>query len=200
MTIATNAWINPRNAETRYYINGFWADMLGLHIERYNTGNISYASIDGEKIANGRAGRLSGKLWADENGNLHLDYFNGDIFYTEEEALERITKYIAEHGGLDFLKEEDAEDEEQQAEEASATEATVELTEEEIQEITTVEPSSPAHAELLRHIATHKGVSSQRISEAYMQLARKKASKEGAGKAPRMARTAFRWAQEIMAQ
>ena len=134
MTIATNAWINPRNGETRHYINGFWADMLGLEITRYNTGNISHASIDGEKIANGRAGRLSGKLWADENGNLHLDYFNGDIFYTKAEALERITKYIAENGGLDFLAAEGEED---------AVEA-IELTKEEIQAITT-EKSSAAN-------------------------------------------------------
>lgn len=139
MTIATSAWTNPRNGETRHYINGFWADMLGLNIDRYKSGNIRSASIDGEHISNGRASRLGGKLWADEQGNLHLDYFNGDDFYTQAEALERITKYIAEHGGLDFLA---AEDEEQQAEEAPATETTVELTEEEIQAITTEKSST----------------------------------------------------------
>lgn len=205
MTIETNAWINPRNGEVRYYINGFWYDMLGLELQRYKTGNISYASIDGEKIANGRAGRLSGKLWADAEGNLHLDYFNGDIFYTAEEALERIAKYIADNGGLDFLKEEDAEDEEQQVEdapiaEAQAHEAPVELTEEEIQAITTAGPGGTAHHEIMYGIALRRQVPAPRISEAYMRLAKEKAKAAGAGKASRMARAAFRWAQEIMAQ
>lgn len=205
MTIETSDWINPRNGETRYYINGFWYDMLGLELQRYKTGNISRASIDGEAIANGRAGRLSGKLWADAEGNLHLDHFNGDIFYTAEEALERITKYIADNGGLDFLKEEDAEDEEQLAEEAPATEAQtpeapVELTEEEIQAITTVEPGGTAHHDLMHGIALKRQVPAHRISEAYMRLARKKAEEIGARREPRMARAAFRWAQEIIAQ
>lgn len=176
MTIATNAWTNPRNGETRHYINDFWADMLGLHIERYNTGNISYASIDGEKISNGRAGRLSGKLWADENGNLHLDYFNGDDFYTQAEALERITKYIAENGGLDFMA---AEEEEEPAVEAVEEHEEIVLTAEEVALIESEpEPTSngkprPRDAwasRMARKIAKARGVEQVKIHAAYVSM------------------------------
>lgn len=133
MTIETNAWVHPKTGQTRHYINGFWEDMLGLHLEYYNTGNISYASIDGEKIANGRARKLSGKLWADETGKLHLDGFYGSHVYSQAEALERITKYIADNGGLDFLAAPAEEAEQAQAEpEVEAVKFSGSLTDEEV--------------------------------------------------------------------
>ena len=47
----------------RLYIN---SKDLGLYVEKYKTGNISYAEIDGEKIPNSKAGRLlSGKNFID---------------------------------------------------------------------------------------------------------------------------------------
>jgi hypothetical protein len=45
-------------------------DMIGLEVERYNTGNICSAKLDGEKISNSKAGKMitqlnSGKVWFD---------------------------------------------------------------------------------------------------------------------------------------
>lgn len=171
--ITTNPWIHPRTGETRYYINDFWADMLGLHIERYNTGNISYASIDGEKISNGTARRLSGKLWADENGNLHLDYFNGEAAYTKEEALERITKHIAENGGLDFLAtKEEEEPAVEEAEEIVLTAEEVALIESEPEPTSNGKPR-PRDAwasRMARKIAKARGVEQVKIHAAYVSM------------------------------
>lgn len=173
MTIETNAWTNPRNGEVRYYINGFWYDMLGLELQRYNTGNISYASIDGEKIANGRAGRLSGKLWADAEGNLHLGYFNGDIFYTKAEALERITKYIADNGGLDFLAaEEEEEPAAEAAEEIVLTAEEVALIESDHEPFSNGKPRLRAAwaSRMARKIAKDHGVEQVKVHAAYVSM------------------------------
>lgn len=43
----------------RLYLNEAAAKLIGLEISYYNTGNISYAKLDGEKISNRRAGELS---------------------------------------------------------------------------------------------------------------------------------------------
>lgn len=56
----------------RIYFN---ATDLGLEIGRYNTGNISYAKIDGERISNCEARRILGsKAYFDLTDNtLHMD-------------------------------------------------------------------------------------------------------------------------------
>jgi hypothetical protein len=41
----------------RVYFNDLHA-YLGLNVTRYNTGNISYAELDGEKISNGQARKM----------------------------------------------------------------------------------------------------------------------------------------------
>lgn len=64
-----------KNGMDRVYLNN-WMDFAGINVSRYNTGNISSASIDGlGGIANSRAARLSDaitKLWFDAaDGQLH---------------------------------------------------------------------------------------------------------------------------------
>lgn len=62
-----------RNGKTRTYVNK-WHKQAGLEIHRYNTGNISAAYVDGEKIANRRARMADGSVWVDNNtGELHID-------------------------------------------------------------------------------------------------------------------------------
>lgn len=66
----------------RMYIN---ADKLGLEYTTYNTGNISSAKLDGEKISNSKAYRLLGaKTYLD----LHTMTFHG----TNDKLLERAMK------------------------------------------------------------------------------------------------------------
>lgn len=173
MTIATNAWTNPRNGETRHYINNFWADMLGLSIDRYKSGNIRSASIEGEHISNSKAWALSGKLWADTEGNLHLDNFNGSDFYTKAEALERITKYIAENGGLDFLAvEEEEEPAAEAAEEIMLTAEEVALIESDPEPFSNGKPRPRAAwaSRMARKIAKDHGVEQVKIHAAYVSM------------------------------
>src|SRR4051812_32498677 len=53
--IGGNLW--ERGGRRRVYLND-WATLAGLRVERYNSGNISYAELDGEQISNGRAYKL----------------------------------------------------------------------------------------------------------------------------------------------
>lgn len=104
MTITTSAWTHPTTGQTRHYINDWAEQAFGLEIARYNTGNIRSAALNGERISNTKAARLGGKIWADEAGQLHLDYINGwYAFYTEAEMLEKLTAWIQAEGGLDCL-------------------------------------------------------------------------------------------------
>ncbi|MEU9761731.1 hypothetical protein AB0D98_18695 [Streptomyces sp. NPDC047987] len=61
----------------RVYIND-WTQYLPLEINRYNTGNISWAAWDGETIANRQASLILGsvdKVWFDAaDGKLHCRY------------------------------------------------------------------------------------------------------------------------------
>ncbi|MFF2100928.1 hypothetical protein [Streptomyces sp. NPDC058202] len=61
----------------RVYIND-WAQYLPLEINRYNTGNISWAAWEGDTVANRQAGLLLGsldKVWFDAaDGKLHARY------------------------------------------------------------------------------------------------------------------------------
>src|SRR5690349_1689450 len=61
----------------RVYINA-WAALAGLETTRYNTGNISSATYQGEDISNSQAYKLGGcidKVWFDAaDGQLHVRY------------------------------------------------------------------------------------------------------------------------------
>lgn len=62
------------NGEIRYYVNN-WKELIGLSAEHYNTGNVCYAELQGEKISNSQYYRVSGaKVWHDEKGVVHVDY------------------------------------------------------------------------------------------------------------------------------
>ena len=76
MTIATNAWTNPNNYETRHYIQATLAQLTGKE--------------------------ASGKLWVDSAGALHLDKFSSNEI-TQEEAFELAKHAIEEAGGIDYF-------------------------------------------------------------------------------------------------
>lgn len=63
----------------RVYINtDVWAPLVGLEIDHYKSGNISSAYLDGERISNARAYRLTaikvywedGKIWVTRDAEL----------------------------------------------------------------------------------------------------------------------------------
>jgi hypothetical protein len=69
-----------KNGMDRVYIND-WSDYAGIEFTRYNTGNISSASIGGRGIANGRVSGLLGaidKVYFDAaDGRLHAIHYGG---------------------------------------------------------------------------------------------------------------------------
>lgn len=72
-----------KNGIDRVYLND-WADFAGIEIHRYNTGNVSYAAIGGQAIANSRAGALLGavdKVWFDAaDGLLHFRHYGANAY------------------------------------------------------------------------------------------------------------------------
>lgn len=67
ISIGGNEWISGDHH--RIYFNDL-ATLYGLEFATYNTGNISSATLNGEKISNSKARKLSttldfGKLWFD---------------------------------------------------------------------------------------------------------------------------------------
>ncbi|MET9051206.1 helix-turn-helix domain-containing protein [Streptomyces bacillaris] len=75
VAIGGNRW--QRNGMDRVYIND-WAAFAGIETTRYNTGNISSASYQGEGVSNSQAYKLLGsidKVWFDAaDGKLHGRY------------------------------------------------------------------------------------------------------------------------------
>lgn len=73
--IGGNRW--QRNGMDRVYINN-WARFAGIKTSYYNSGNISSASYQGERISNSQAYKLLGsidKVWFDAaDGKLHCQY------------------------------------------------------------------------------------------------------------------------------
>lgn len=50
-----------KNGMHRIYFNNL-AEWYGLKVNRYNSGNVSSATLDGEEISNGRAKKIAGRL------------------------------------------------------------------------------------------------------------------------------------------
>lgn len=97
MEITLNAWTS-RTGQNRRYINNY-APLLGLDVERYKTGNVSYATLDGEKLSNSRASQmLNAKVWLDDDDAVHVDYWSAHRTMTAGEAIERITAALREQG------------------------------------------------------------------------------------------------------
>lgn len=69
VAMGCNEW--KKHGYHRLYVD---IESIGLKISRYNTGNISYAEFDGEKISNCEARRiLNGKYYIDvETGKVSI--------------------------------------------------------------------------------------------------------------------------------
>lgn len=55
-------WEHPRTGEKRIYLNKVAHELLGIEIDRYNTGNISKFMMDGEKVSNSYGYSILGAL------------------------------------------------------------------------------------------------------------------------------------------
>lgn len=75
-------WIHPTTGEIRYYVNNAW-EYGGLELWYYNTGNISCAELNGERISNAEGRRLSGsiyKVYITEDNAVHVQHDGYDGF------------------------------------------------------------------------------------------------------------------------
>lgn len=66
-------WVSRDGSRARLYVND-WSELIGLQVERYGTGNISSAHLDGEKISSRQAGLILGAVdgvWV-EDGAVHI--------------------------------------------------------------------------------------------------------------------------------
>ena len=92
-TITLKSWTG-RDGKVRRYLNCA-IDLLGLDIERYKTGSVRFATLNGESISNADAQRiLDAKVWLDSANHLHLDYWTARAM-TEDEARAIITAKLA---------------------------------------------------------------------------------------------------------
>ncbi|WP_031171589.1 hypothetical protein [Streptosporangium roseum] len=86
--IGGNRW--TKNGNDRVYLND-WAGFAGLEVSRYNSGNISSASYQGEDVSNSQAYKLLSsidKVWFDAaDGKLHARYGFGESRVASREEL-----------------------------------------------------------------------------------------------------------------
>ena len=96
VAIGGNRW--QKAGKDRVYVNG-WERFIGLEISRYNTGNISNATLAGEQISNAEGSRLLGavyKVYFDvADGKLHIQW--GD---TSPRSMDRDDLAEAIFGGI----------------------------------------------------------------------------------------------------
>ena len=80
-----NIW--EKYNKIRLYLD--FAKIVNLEVDRYNTGNISSAYLEGEKISNSKAYKyLQGKAYIDLNTNvLECQYMNSEMIEKLENAL-----------------------------------------------------------------------------------------------------------------
>jgi len=81
----------------RIYLNMPVFERFGLHIERYNTGNISYAELDGEKMSNSAArkvlAQLDGAYYDVERDEIKTSFGREE---TAKDIVRKIREYIEE--------------------------------------------------------------------------------------------------------
>lgn len=79
----------------RRYVNNL-ADLIGLEVSHYGTGNICYAALNGEKISNAAAGRILGaKVWLDPDDQVHVDYWTERSVITADQVKQAVAEAYA---------------------------------------------------------------------------------------------------------
>ncbi|MUL61063.1 MULTISPECIES: hypothetical protein [unclassified Mycolicibacterium] len=82
--LSTREWA-PRSGQTRLYVQNL-ADLIGLDVDYYKSGNISSAALDGQAISNAEAGRiLAAKVWIGvADGQVRVDGFTANSITAQE--------------------------------------------------------------------------------------------------------------------
>jgi len=70
-------WVNPDGTKRRiYFPENLLAELIGLKVTTYKTGNISSASLNGQKISNGKADQIRTTL---RYGKAYFDCMDGTV-------------------------------------------------------------------------------------------------------------------------
>ena len=68
-------------------------------VSNTKTGNVWWATLDGEHLANNRANDFKQtKVWLDEEHGIHIDHLTPRVPITEEQMRSRIHEVLEEHG------------------------------------------------------------------------------------------------------
>lgn len=96
-----NLW--EKYGKARIYFNGAAiAEYGGLEWSTYNTGNISNAAIDGQRISNSECRRILGelnytKIWFDlDDGEFHIRGDRGQNQIDNRNAREMVAQFVAD--------------------------------------------------------------------------------------------------------
>lgn len=87
-------WIG-RAGQHRVYLNG-WAELAGLSVIRYKSGNISSADYNGEHVSNTAAESiLFCKAYVDADG-LHVETAGGSASRIQPQMIESLSAMLTE--------------------------------------------------------------------------------------------------------
>lgn len=104
-----------RGGQKRIYLNN-WSGLAGLEIERYKSGAIRCAVIDGEKISNNKAAALAAaQVWFDiEAGELRTTIRsaaeNARIDYVADTLIDNLTAAIRRAGARELTTTQAAQE------------------------------------------------------------------------------------------
>lgn len=91
-TIRTRAWTGS-NGATRQYVQNI-EELIGLDIDRYGSGNVRGAALDGESLSNAAARDIAGaKAWIDEDGTIVVSGVGRKSPLTALEIADRIAAH-----------------------------------------------------------------------------------------------------------
>lgn len=79
--MGANRW--TKAGRDRLYLSGAGAEIMGLEVDRYKTGNISSACLNGVGISNSKAGRLMGAYQT-----AYIDLESGRLFVSDRPHLQ----------------------------------------------------------------------------------------------------------------
>jgi len=90
--VETRRWVPSRGGTARLYVQNV-ADLIGLSVERYGTGNIANAALQGSKISNTAAREiLAASVWISEaDGRVHVERL-ANRFITSDAARDCIAR------------------------------------------------------------------------------------------------------------
>lgn len=95
--VPSKPWTD-RTGRNRIYLNG-WHSAVGVRIDYYKAGNVSYAEYKGERVSNSfaRKNLVDAKVWVDEDGQVHVNHVEDrDVADDIREAVQALISSEAE--------------------------------------------------------------------------------------------------------